>query len=246
VGQLGLSYNGENMSSGINFHRGWYTNDTFISFTIRSGNNPTLTIGSADNSNAVAAKCVFLGGFNSQSGSDYARSRQWATTFMKSGVDMGADNATTTSHVLDVNGHASFNNDLGTSDATMTHVTINTDTSVAGTALTVAGPTYIGDWRATESGAINSAYFSNYNLWVTKGIQSNDFAIATESEWKDDVFEKEYKLPTQKEVENFVTVNKHLPDVPSAEDVKKNGYSVTDLLEHLKMSRTSCNTAGII
>ena len=46
------------------------------------------------------------------------------------------------------------------------------------------------------------------------------------SEWADYVFAKNYKLRTLTEVENFVKVNKHLPGVPSAEEVSKDCINV--------------------
>lgn len=226
--KLSLRYS-NTPSASINFHRGVYGSSGYISFNTDGQTDPNMIIGTGRES----YKNGIFFGYSINQSNDILTANPWARHFFNYGVNIGNDNASSTSKFLDVHGHASFNNDLGQSDATMTHVTINTDTSVEGTALTVAGPTYIGDWRAIESGAINSSYFSTYNLWVTKGIVSNDFAIASESQWKDDVFEKEYKLPTLKEVENFVAINKHLPDVPSADDVKKNGYTVRDMTRTL-------------
>lgn len=68
-----------------------------------------------------------------------------------------------------------------------------------------------------------------YNLFVTKGILSEDFAIAPKSSWADYVFSKEYKLLSLAEVECFIKANKHLPDVPSEKEVAENGYSQHDV-----------------
>ncbi len=144
-------------------------------------------------------------------------------------LTVGTDNASTTSLQLDVKGSAHFNNDLGTTTATMTKVSINTDTYVPGCALTVAGPTYIGDWNTIESSTVNADYIGTYNLWVDKGVVSPDFVLSDVSEWADDVFEPEYNLPTLKEVEQYVSENGHLHGVPSAKEVKENGYSVAKL-----------------
>lgn len=144
-------------------------------------------------------------------------------------LDVGTDNATSTSTLLHVHGSAHFNNDLGTTAATMTKVSINTDTNVPGCALTVAGPTYIGDWSTIEHSTVNADYIGTYNLWVDKGVVSPDFVLSDVSEWADDVFEPEYNLPTLKEVEQYVSENGHLHGVPSAKEVKENGYSVAKL-----------------
>jgi len=47
--------------------------------------------------------------------------------------------------------------------------------------------------------------------------------------WPDFVFDKEYKLPTLSEVEQFITENKHLPDVPSAAEVEANGVNIGEM-----------------
>ena len=42
----------------------------------------------------------------------------------------------------------------------------------------------------------------------------------------DFVFDKKYKLPSLKFVENFINTNKHLPEISSADEMKKNGVNV--------------------
>jgi hypothetical protein len=50
--------------------------------------------------------------------------------------------------------------------------------------------------------------------------------VVTKASWADYVFEPTYRLPSLKEVEQFIKKNKHLPDVPSAKEVEKNGLDV--------------------
>jgi hypothetical protein len=45
----------------------------------------------------------------------------------------------------------------------------------------------------------------------------------------DYVFEKDYKLPSLAETENYIKLHKHLPEVPSAAEVAKEGMSLTDM-----------------
>jgi cytoskeletal protein CcmA (bactofilin family) len=45
----------------------------------------------------------------------------------------------------------------------------------------------------------------------------------------DYVFAKNYKLMPLAEVENYVTANKHLPNIPSAKEVETNGINLADL-----------------
>ncbi len=45
----------------------------------------------------------------------------------------------------------------------------------------------------------------------------------------DYVFEKGYQLPSLQETEKYIQVNKHLPEVPSAAEVAKEGMSLPDM-----------------
>jgi len=52
--------------------------------------------------------------------------------------------------------------------------------------------------------------------------------IVTQTGWPDYVFHKNYKLPTLEEIEKYIKINKHLPGIPSAKEVKKNGIDLGD------------------
>jgi hypothetical protein len=45
----------------------------------------------------------------------------------------------------------------------------------------------------------------------------------------DYVFEDSYKLMPLKELEEYITINKHLPNVQSADSVAKNNLSIGDM-----------------
>ena len=70
---------------------------------------------------------------------------------------------------------------------------------------------------------------SKYKLFVTGGILTEEVLIKLQSDWADFVFDKDYKLRSLIEVEQFIKDNKHLPDVPSASDVKENGIAVGEM-----------------
>jgi hypothetical protein len=53
--------------------------------------------------------------------------------------------------------------------------------------------------------------------------------IVTQTNWSDFVFAKEYRLRPLSEVEQFINTNKHLPDVPSENEVIENGISLGDM-----------------
>jgi hypothetical protein len=50
--------------------------------------------------------------------------------------------------------------------------------------------------------------------------------IVSQAGWPDYVFSKNYKLKPLSEVDQFIKTNKHLPDMPSAKDVKNKGLDV--------------------
>jgi trimeric autotransporter adhesin len=64
-----------------------------------------------------------------------------------------------------------------------------------------------------------------YKLAVVGGILSDKVKVAVpgSAQWADYVFNKDYKLLSLGEVEQFVKENKHLPGVPSAAEMVKEG-----------------------
>jgi hypothetical protein len=64
-------------------------------------------------------------------------------------------------------------------------------------------------------------------------LNSFKMKYANENQWSDKVFENDYKLLSLNEVENYIYENKHLPNVPSAIEVVKNGVSVDEMLSKL-------------
>ena len=51
----------------------------------------------------------------------------------------------------------------------------------------------------------------------------------TLSGWSDFVFHDEYKLPSLEEVDKYIREYKHLPDVPSEDEVLKNGVDIGEM-----------------
>jgi hypothetical protein len=66
---------------------------------------------------------------------------------------------------------------------------------------------------------------NKYRLYVEKGILTERLKVALKctADWADYVFEPGYQLKPLEEVEQFAKTNKHLPGVPSAEQLMKNG-----------------------
>ncbi len=53
--------------------------------------------------------------------------------------------------------------------------------------------------------------------------------LVNQEEWADFVFDKEYKLMPLKELETYIDKNKHLPDVPSTQEVLEKGTDVAEM-----------------
>jgi len=69
----------------------------------------------------------------------------------------------------------------------------------------------------------------DYKLAVTGKIHCTEVVVEALSSWPDYVFDKGYKLMPVKELEQYVTVNKHLPGIPDAQTVSEKGVSVGEM-----------------
>jgi hypothetical protein len=72
---------------------------------------------------------------------------------------------------------------------------------------------------------------AGYKMYVEQGILAEKVKVAvkTTANWADYVFEKGYNLPTLPKVEQFITKNKHLPGIPSAKQVVKDGIDLAEI-----------------
>jgi trimeric autotransporter adhesin len=72
---------------------------------------------------------------------------------------------------------------------------------------------------------------AGYSLYVADGILSErvKVAIKTSANWADHVFEKGYQLPAMEKLEHFIAKNKHLPGIPSATEVVKEGIDLAEM-----------------
>jgi hypothetical protein len=65
-----------------------------------------------------------------------------------------------------------------------------------------------------------------YKLSVNGNIRSKE--VVVETGWADYVFQKNYKLPSLRDVEKYIELNKHLPNIPSAAEIETNGLHLGD------------------
>jgi hypothetical protein len=90
--------------------------------------------------------------------------------------------------------------------------------------LTVNGTTLIGDPSVVTLPA-------GYKLYVQTGILTEKVrvSVVNSGTWADYVFADKYALPALSEVSSFIHSNKHLPGVPSATEVEKNGVDLVEM-----------------
>ena len=69
----------------------------------------------------------------------------------------------------------------------------------------------------------------DYKLTVKGKIHSREVKVTATAGGADFVFEKEYDLPTLLEVEQFISKNKHLPEIASAKEMEKNGIHLAEM-----------------
>ncbi|WP_316815847.1 hypothetical protein [Pedobacter nyackensis] len=88
--------------------------------------------------------------------------------------------------------------------------------------------TFSGLVQASSVG-IGTPNVHNYKLAVAGGIIAESVKVKPQGSWPDYVFEKNYPILPLNELEKFVLKNKHLPNVPNAAEVKKDGIDVGEM-----------------
>ena len=75
---------------------------------------------------------------------------------------------------------------------------------------------------------IGTTITGNHKLAVEGSIGAREIKVQATG-WSDFVFKKEYTLPTLEEVEKHINEKGHLQDIPSEEDVLKNGINLGEM-----------------
>jgi hypothetical protein len=86
---------------------------------------------------------------------------------------------------------------------------------------------------------------SGYKLAVDGKAICTELLVRLVPNWPDYVFQKNYRLPGLNEVEDFIKANKHLPGIPSAAEVEKNGINVGEM-QKLQLEKIEQLTLYII
>jgi len=90
-----------------------------------------------------------------------------------------------------------------------------------------------------QNGSADLAYFSgkvgiktpdpgNYDLAVKGKIRTQEVKVET-ANWPDFVFAEDYKPKSLNEIEKFIKLNKHLPDIAPAKEIERNGFEIGEM-----------------
>jgi hypothetical protein len=77
--------------------------------------------------------------------------------------------------------------------------------------------------------AIGTFDAKGYKLAVAGKAIAEEVVVKLQGSWPDYVFEKEYELPSLSDLEQYIKRNRHLPEVPTAAEIKENGLSVGEM-----------------
>jgi len=88
---------------------------------------------------------------------------------------------------------------------------------------TIRGNTYV-----TERLGIGTTN-PQTELAVNGIITSKEVRVTTDG-WSDFVFQQNYQLPSIDDVASYISKHKHLPDIPSANEIKKDGLPIAEML----------------
>ena len=98
----------------------------------------------------------------------------------------------------------------------------------------------VGQWRRDEIEPSNISYTEGdvaigtidskgFKLGVAGRIITEGVKVEKVENWSDFVFEDDYYLIPLDAVNDYITENKHLPGIPSAEEVKENGINLEEM-----------------
>lgn len=82
-------------------------------------------------------------------------------------------------------------------------------------------------------GSSNDRIATGYNMSVHGKIIAEVMTVQAYASWPDYVFSKDYKLMPLDELEQSIRKNNHLPNIPAAAEIEKNGINLGDMSKGL-------------
>ncbi|WP_419698980.1 hypothetical protein [Mucilaginibacter sp. NFX135] len=70
---------------------------------------------------------------------------------------------------------------------------------------------------------------SPYKLAVNGSVIATSMTVKLNSAWPDYVFKKDYQLPSLQEVKAYIDQNQHLPEIPSEQQIAKDGLNLGEM-----------------
>jgi hypothetical protein len=91
---------------------------------------------------------------------------------------------------------------------------------VSGTGNVGIGTTDYGAWTLNNS---------TYKLAVGGSMIATAVTVKLVANWPDYVFKKDYTLPSLTDVKTYIDQNQHLPEIPSAQQMEKEGVNLGEM-----------------
>ncbi|MEE3998767.1 hypothetical protein V1T75_00345 [Tenacibaculum sp. FZY0031] len=133
------------------------------------------------------------------------------------------------SEKLEVNGNITITGDLKMSGSDSYIWTNGTGTGYTGIWDQKNKRVLLYTSESTGNIGIGTTDTKGFKLGVNGKVTATEVKIATYANWSDFVFEKSYKLPSLENVEQHIKEKGHLKDIPSAEEVEKNGFYLGEM-----------------
>ncbi len=100
---------------------------------------------------------------------------------------------------------------------------------IPNTLISRTGPVLISENKSPQDLSQANGAYDNYKLIVEGDVLTERVKIVHHGDWPDYVFDEYYPLRTIEELAQFIEENKHLPGVPSASEISKEGIDVADM-----------------
>jgi len=92
--------------------------------------------------------------------------------------------------------------------------------------------THTSKFVVTSTGnvGINTSYIpSGYQLAINGSAIATSVTVKLYATWPDYVFKKDYTLPSLSDVKTYIDKNQHLPEIPSAQEIAKDGINLGEM-----------------
>lgn len=195
--------------SGDNLRVGTYSSNTTGKFVIRTGGGDQVQVNNSGN--------VGIGlGAAAPSAKLHVAGKIFANT---NGEAIRIDGTTPSIGFYHNGGVTSTSYSFITQNATELYIGVN-------------GRLHLDATTSVSIGAVDTDGDS-YKLAVNGRIVCEELKVKLSQNWPDYVFHEDYKLMPLSEVQKFINTNKHLPNIPSAATVEKEGIFVGDMQKKL-------------